>query len=138
MRKARVLVGAVALVSLVAVSVLVPASASAAKSGITVSDKRLEFGDCVVRDVCRATLTFTNTAQNELMFDDVPQYTGLFGPEDELCSGFLTEPARLAPGGSCTDFLVFTPQEQKRYRGEACYRFVGARQVCVRLVGRGI
>jgi len=138
MRKARVLVGAAALVSLVAVTAFVPAASSATKSGVTLSDNRLEFGDCAVGDVCRATLTFTNTTQSELVFDGVPQYTGQFGPEDEFCSGFLSSPARLSPGGFCIDFLAFAPLEQKRYRGEACYRFVGFRQVCARLTGRGV
>ena len=139
MRRATLFIATVALISVMTALTFASAASSAPKSGAVLSDYRLDFGECAVGDVCHATLTVTNDTSDELVFDGVPQYAGQFGPEGRFCVGFLDSPARLEAGGSCTDFLVFTPLDQKHYKGEACYAFADLKHgtVCAKLSGRG-
>ena len=117
-------------------------SAAAGQSYVDVSTFQVDFGDCVVGTACGySEVTWTNVS-GEVLAVDAPAFArpSFFQLSlDEACVGF-TSGLGLAPGGSCTDFLSFHPQEAKTYTNQLCFNFPDQHpaKVCVRLTGRGV
>jgi hypothetical protein len=117
-------------------------SAAAGQSYVRLSTFQLDFGDCVVGSTCGyPQVTYTNITNRTLAVDAPtfarPSFFQL--TLDGSCIGF-TSGVGLAPGGSCTEFLSFHPEEAKTYTNQICFNFPDEHpsKVCVRLTGRGV
>jgi hypothetical protein len=117
-------------------------SAEAGRSYVSLSTFQIDFGDCVVGSTCGyPEITYTNVTDRTLVVDAPtfarPSFFQL--TLDGTCVGY-TPGVGLAPGGSCTEFLGFHPQEAKTYTNQICFNFPDEHpsKVCVRLTGRGV
>jgi len=117
-------------------------SAAPGRSFVDLSTLQVDFGDCVVGTTCGyPEVTYNNVGDGTLAVDAAtfsrPSFFQL--SLDGACVGF-TSGVGLAPGGSCTEFLSFHPEEAKTYTNQLCFNFPDEHpsKVCVRLTGKGV